>query len=59
MKLGKKVTVYDPTGNYTATVVAKMKFEAPFSAFREKGTDYIVEKEDGQQVRVSPDRIIA
>ena len=59
MKLGQKVTVSDPNGDYKATIVAKMKFEAPFSAFRKKGTDYIVEKDDGQQARVSPDRISA
>lgn len=58
MKLGQKVTVIDHNnGNFQATIVAKMKFEAPFSALRKKGTDYIVEKENGEQIRVSPDRI--
>lgn len=59
MKLGQKVTVYEPNGNFTATIIAKMKFEAPLSAFRKKGTDYIVQKENGDQCRISPDRIIA
>ena len=58
MRIGTKVSVQHDTHPFTGVIEGKLKWENPFSAFKKKGTDYLVRADDdGKLYRCPPESI--